>query len=252
MSNSFNDIYEFMENYLEALESGASKAIAVTPLLIRQEFAAQARRNLKTSFSEYMAALDIRLNDSILVVELDGSWLAQAVEDGVSEFDMKETILKSPKAKTSKRGFKYMSIPLPVSKSTPNAGTDKALALQEKIKEALNDPIFFNAKMTKTPDGALKKMEQLVTSDPALKGMYRIQGYKNKEDFADNKPMFSQYMMFRTISNNPFSKSKWQHPGIQSRKLFPRVSHWANSALSDVMSDIISEHMTDFLSGKGS
>ena len=54
-------------------------------------------------------------------------------------------------------------------------------------------------------------------------------------------------MMFRTISNNPFAKSKWEHPGIESRKLFPKVSHWANTMLQDVMVDIISDHMTTYL-----
>ncbi len=247
MSNGFNDLYEFLENYLEALETGTSKAIAATPMLIRQEFASQARRSLSTSFSEYMAALDIRLTDGVLVVDLDGSWLAEAVEDGLSAFDMKETLLKSPKAKISKKGNKYMHVPLPVSKTKPNASTDKAIALQEKIKEALNDPVFFNSKVSMTPEGAYRKMEQLSTTEPELKGLYKVQGFKSKDALNEGQASYTQYMMFRTISNNPFAKSKWEHPGIESRKLFPKVNHWANTMLQDVMVDIINDHMTTYL-----
>lgn len=251
MNNPFNDLYEFLEQYLTALEAGATKAIAATPLLIRQEFASQARRSLSTSLSEYMASLDIKLSDGVLIVEQEGSWLAEAVERGISGFEMKDTLLKSPKAKLSKKGTKYLHVPLPVSKTKPNASTDKAQLLQQKIREALNDPIFSNPKVSLTPEGSFKKMEQLVTADPQLKGMYKIQGFKDKNALQNNNPSYTQYLMFRTISNNPFAKSKWQHPGIEPKRLFPKVNYWADNMLKDIIGDIITDHMTDFLSGKG-
>lgn len=250
MSNPFEDYYNFLEGYLNALEDGTNKAMAASPMLIRQEFASQARKNLNTSFSEYMAALDIRLKDGILIVELDDSWLAEAVEDGIESFDMHKTILNSKKAKMSKSGFKYMHIPIPVNKTKANASTDKALALQEKIKNALNDPIFYNSKVTKTPEGAFKKMEELVTNDSELKGLYKVQGFKDKASLDANDPSSTQYMMFRTISNNPMSKSQWIHPGIQPKHLFPRVRGWADQTLANIMSDIITDHVSGYLEGK--
>lgn len=248
MANGFEDLVNFVNDYINAVEQGVKRAISSAPLLIRQDFAAKARTHLHSSLQEYMAALDIDLKDNMLVVTLDNSWLAKAVEDGQDPFSLKDTLLNSPKAKLSKLGFRYMSIPLSVSKSA-TSGTDKGKKLQEKIKEALKDPIFNSPKIGRMRDGSIKMTEELNTADPQLKGIYRIRNFENMEAIG-SQPRASQYIMFRTISQNPLSRSQWDHPGIQPRKLFPKVESWANMTLSSIMVDIISDEVNQFLEGR--
>lgn len=250
--NNLGDIIEFFENYVNALEDAVDRAISSAPLLIRQEFAAQARKNLKTSMEEYMAALDIKLEENVLIVDLDkASWLANAVENGASEFDMKKTHLNGPNVKISKKGHRYTAIPMSIYKDKgPIAGTDKAQALQEKIRAALKDPVFSTPRFSQSKDGSAIVIERLLTSDPALKGMVRTSSFGSMDDLSKGKrPRNVQYTLFRTMSENPLSKSKWIHPGIKPRKLFPRVQNFAETTMVDLLADIIKTEMEDFLKG---
>jgi hypothetical protein len=250
---NLGDIVDYFENYVNALEEAIERAISSTPLLIRQEFAAQARKHLKTSIEEYMASLDIKLTDNVLIVELDkSSWLANAVESGANEFDMHNTLLNSSKAKISKKGHRYMSIPLPVYKDKgPISGTNKAQALQEKIRAALKDPVFSTPKISQGRDGSIMAVERLLTMDPALKGMVRTSSFGSMTDLTEGKrPRNVQYTLFRTISQNPLSRAQWIHPGIKPRRLFPRVQNFADSTLIDLLQDIIQNEMEDFLKGR--
>lgn len=252
MTTNLGDIVEYFEAYLDALQSAVDKAIISTPLLVRQEFAAQARKNLKTSMEEYMASLDIKLLDTVVVVDLDKtSWLANAVEDGTDSWNMKETHLNGPNVKYSKKGHKYIRIPLPAYKDKgPIAGTDKAQSLQEKINAALKDPSFSLPKISQNRDGSLMVVERLITADPALKGMIRTSSFGSADDLAGGKrPRNVQYTLFKTMSQNPTSLSQWIHPGIRSRKLFPKVQTWAEITLTDLLTDIIKTEMEDFLRG---
>lgn len=250
---NLGDIVEYFENYVNALEQAVERAISSAPMLIRQEFAAQARKNLKTSIEEYMASLDIKLTDNVLIVELDkSSWLANAVESGADEFDMKKMLANSPKAKISKKGYRYMSIPLPMYKDKgPISGTNKAQLLQEKIRAALKDPAFSAPKISQGRDGSVMAVERLLTTDPALKGMIRTSSFGSMQDLsAGKRPRNVQYTLFRTMSQNPLSRSQWIHPGIKPRKLFPRVQNFADSTLVDLLQDIIQNEMEDFLKGR--
>jgi len=250
--SDLGDLVDFFEKYVDALEDAVERAISSAPLLIRQEFAAQARKNLKTSMEEYMAALDIKLADNVLIVDLDKtSWLANAVEKGASEFDMKTTHLNGPNVKISKKGYRYTSIPLPAYKDKgPIAGTDKAQVLQDKIRAALKDPIFSTPRISKNKDGSTLVVERLLTADPALKGMIRTSSFGSMTDLTEGKrPRNVQYTLFRTISQNPLSKSQWIHPGIKPRRLFPKVQNFAETTLVELMADIIKNEMEEFLKG---
>lgn len=253
MPSNLGDIVEYFENYINVLEDSIQKAISSSPLLIRQEFAAQARKHLKTSIDEYMASLDIKLTDNVLIVELDkNNWLANAVESGASEFDMKNTHLNSQKAKISKKGYRYMAVPMSMYKDKgPISGTNKAEILQEKIRSALKNPAFSIPKISQSRDGSIVAIERLLTTDPALKGMIRTSSFNSLGDLSTGKkPKNVQYTLFRTMSQNPLSKSQWIHPGIKPRKLFPRVQNFADTILIDLLQDIIQNEMEDFLKGR--
>lgn len=252
MTTNLGDIVEYFEAYLDALKNAVDRAVISTPLLVRQEFAAQARKNLKTSMQEYMASLDIKLLDMVVVVDLDKtSWLANAVENGADSWNMKETHLNGPNVKYSKQGHKYTRVPLPAYKDKAlAAGTDKAQSLQEKITAALKDPAFSTPRISQNRDGSLMVVEKLITADPALKGMIRTSSFKSMDDLSAGKsPRNMQYTLFRTISQNPTSLSQWIHPGVKPRKLFPKVQGWAESTLTDLLVDIIKTEMEDFLKG---
>jgi hypothetical protein len=165
---------------------------------------------------------------------------------------MRTTHLNGPNVKYSKKGHKYVRIPLPAYKDKgPISGTDKAQSLQEKINTALKDPAFSAPRISQSRDGSAMVVERLITADPALKGMIRTSSFGSTEDLAGGKrPRNVQYTLFRTISQNPTSMSEWIHPGVKPRKLFPKVQGWAESTLTDLLSDIIKSEMEDFLRGQ--
>lgn len=77
----------------------------------------EMRRLSKRVFSKkmalsYNANLDSpHFDGDDVVMELNG-FLPVAMEDGLDSFDMKPSLLRSSKAKISKKGIKYMNIPV--------------------------------------------------------------------------------------------------------------------------------------------
>lgn len=241
----FDEALEFFARVVKGLETGVVKALVAAPLLIRQEFETQSKRKLNTSRDDYLAALNIDLKGGVIIVELAAeNWLAQAVEDGASAFDLHKMLQTSQKVKVSKKGHRFMTIPMGKTKSsTLKPGTSVGQALDQKIRDALSGkPRWTIPYTSQGADGTVTSAESMITKDPDLLGLSRIRRYQNPEDVPKGKrPISSQFILFRKISENPLSKSygRWRHPGIEGRGLFPIVETWANTTLIQIIEKII-------------
>lgn len=161
-------------------------------------------------------------------------WLledAAFIEDGLpANFDMKEGLLKSDKAKTSKSGFKYLAVPFSHTKA-PTRSTPSAQAVIKRIRE--------NLKKEKVP---FKTLELNADGSPRIGKLHsfdwggNIPGKGNTRDLervsiyqtvTATGNVRRDIMTFRTVSGNPASADKWKHPGMEGKKFLDRAADWA-------------------------
>jgi hypothetical protein len=167
----------------DAMVAGTTKFVATVPIYTKQQFQTEVRRSLNSSRDTYMDALKVNMSNNVLVVELDSkNWLANAVESGIGPFDMKETMLKSPKAKTSKKGTKYMVIPIGKDKNSAGGSTEKGQEFQKKINDVLgNKPNYGISKYKQLMTGKVVESQKIINNDPQLQGFYRTRQFENRE-----------------------------------------------------------------------
>lgn len=249
MSDAFEQMVDRVGRLLDGVESGLVAAVKNSPLWIRQEFTSQARRKLDTSFETYMNALFVGFEDNVLIAELDETdWLANAVEKGASAFDMRKGLLSSRRARVSKAGWRYASIPIRKMPNAGRPGTERGQEIHDRLLAALQDPVFVLAS-SRSHGGAVVNMERLVTNDPQMQGLYRVRRFKSVADAAKNRDfMSSQYILFRTVSENPATlvrrgRQTWQHPGIQPANIFDAVQTWVDSNLPDLVNATVKQHI---------
>lgn len=195
---------------------------------------------LDSTRDNYLSALSYRWKDSVFVVAIDeDNWLANAVEEGASGFDMKEGLLTRKtgnNVKISKKGHKYRVIPVKVdptkaakASDTIPAGADSAIKRKMEFKFGLKNALagskFDLKEVQQDHDGAVNTKSLLNTADPRYQGLFKMESYDSQEEYISGNPSQSAYMMFRVVSSNPFSSTgaTWQHPGIEEIGLFKHL-----------------------------
>lgn len=237
------DSLNFIRDYIGALSTGIEKFAEVLPIYIKQEFETKSKQKLNSTQSVFMNALRMETVENVMIIELDpNEWLANAVEKGASPFDMREGLLKSPKAKFSRKGFRYMLIPINGNPKATPPPSEKGQEIQAKILEVLSRNKFGKPKTWLMMGGQLRETQKALTDDPDMKGFVRSRMHKSPEAYFSkkSKPKW-EYVLFRAISDNPESKSfdGWKHPGIQPANIFPEVQSWMDGNLDRILNDII-------------
>lgn len=245
-------IADFISSYVGALQAALTKTAMIMPGLARQHIETLAKNKLSSSMDEYIGALDVRVENFVLIMEIDpDNWLACAVEDGVRGWDMTESHLKnSKKAKMSKEGYRYMHVPIKKEAGGKAGPSEKSKEIQKKINEVMKRPqvqlnkfgMSSNKLMTNLggkmvagvhSGGSVTQMQQLdVGGDPDISGLYRSRVFSSSEEYhqkmANKKGLPKwQLVMFRTISENPKSKH-WFHPGLQGVNILKETDQWLN------------------------
>jgi hypothetical protein len=245
MSDDIQKLVEFMQGYARAVSSGVNAFAKALPVLINQDIKNRANKKLDTTKADFLSAVSVKLNEHVLVVELDkDNWVANAVESGVGQFDMKRGLLSSPKAKRSEKGYRYMFVPIGKKKDGKPADNDKSREYQKRINEVLAKPIFGNRVMSQHQDGRVFERQEVLTNDPLVKGLYRTRQWESaKQLFSGGMKPAWQYVLFRTVSDNPLSKADWKHPGIQPVHIFRDTEQWLNSNAENLLVSFIEDQM---------
>lgn len=247
--NNLLSLAEFLKNYANAIDIGFNKFVQSSPVFVKQHIEKLAKRKLSSTRDAYIEAVKSKLSKNVLVVELDReSWIANAVESGISDFDMKAGHLKSPKAKMSKKGYRYMVIPIGKDPSI-SPKTEKGQEFQQKVKQALAQKKFGIKKLKADVNGGVFETQE-VLSDVGLDGFYRYRKFESIDSYHQNKNKKQQwqYVLFRVMSENPESKSKWQHPGIQPVHIFKETERFFNENATKMIEGFIDAEIEKIIS----
>jgi hypothetical protein len=209
----------------------------------RKHWIGLAQDELRSSARAYIDAIqDVEVEETLVrSITLAAAWLPSAVESGVDEYDLRDTLLTSPKAKESKGGGKYMRVPFrhgtpdslghagkPMGSSYgPPGMASRGLFGQLSVDHAreFGADIYRAAKALRGKQrlgegtSGAPKLAPHHTTD-IYTGMQRRKEMKTNER-TGKASAHTQYMTFRTISTkNP---QGWLHPGIEPRKFAERV-----------------------------
>jgi len=183
---------------------------------------------LKQSRQQYQSAIYIeKLDNYNVVVGLSG-FLPNAVEQGLTAFDMKEGFEKSGKKKTKKNGGWYLTIPF-------RHATPTALAESSIFSTVLPQAVYQAAKRELTTSKATLPASKLPTQFQNLGTRALVIGFKGNtpnvtyQPYQHKTPIYAglqrkddgghgQYVTFRRVSDLSDSNS-WIHTGIQAHNL---------------------------------
>jgi hypothetical protein len=241
---------------LPTQESMMEKAMVLADLA-RAEIIRLAKEKLHTSERDYVANVQpVQVQGKTVQIILTGVF-PNMVEQGWAPHDLRDTVLRSAKAHTSKEGYKYMSIPFRVNMPGASGRNGDVLgeafaknqsALKGRTLKGWQQETAAKAKAlapSVAAQGRMKWGGRLSEADggPKLRerhatglytGMYRVQ--KTYDKTSQNT-----YGTFRTISTNPDSirsdggGQNWSHPGIEARGLFDMANQYVARMVPEVM-----------------
>lgn len=218
----------------------------------RNEWIAVAGEELKSTSRDYIGGIQQpEITKSGVMVQLLGV-LPNMVEQGWAPHDLRATVLRSPKAKTSKEGHKYMAIPF--RHGTPgttgrNVGREMPKAIHKVARHLAphmavggvtvkGQRLQVGGKMSKAAKAILTKKERSWHSASIYLGMIRkaeTQGTKGTARAAT-----TGYSTFRTISENVRkAEQHWMHPGIRARRIATKVQRHIREIANSVVIDAI-------------
>lgn len=228
MADLFEKI-QLVKNFGMALQNGLEKSMSALPIITRQQIAAKAKNKFHSTLDTYLDGVQTHYEGMVFVVEIDKSnWLANALEVGISPFDMKQGLLNSPKAKTNKKGKKYISVPIAkdAKRKAGTMGTEKAQEYQRLIEHVMRKPKFGASTLKHQADGKVVEMQKLMTDEPKLQGFYRFRKLDSAKQFYSGKTggVPFQHVMFRTVSESGSKTgATWEHPGLQPAGIFKSI-----------------------------
>jgi hypothetical protein len=115
----------------------------------------------------------------------------------------------------------------------------ESMDLQAKIRTALERPQFGPAKIRPSRDGTIAITEKV---GGAVSGLYRVRRFASMADYkGGGYARATQYVMFRTVSENPAAVGKWDHPGIRGVHIFQQVDAWADTILPHIVEKMIDD-----------
>ena len=239
-------IAQYVSSYVEGVRRGIDKCASMLPIMTQQHIEKLASERLNSSKDAFLGAIKSSMEDYVLVIELDeDDWLANAVESGADPFNMKKGLLNSPKAKLGKKdkygmSYKYIRIPIGKKKDGPGGGTEKSQNLQKKINDVMMKPQLGMSKLKRQVDGSVIESQKVMTSDPDLGGLYKVRKFGSAEDYHQkkSKPKWN-LVMFRTVTENPSAKAKWDHPGIKPANIFKDTQSWLNTNIDGMLDTFI-------------
>jgi hypothetical protein len=245
---------KYLGEYANTISNTIQKFVQYAPVATKGQLRGKIKQKLNSTQEHYFKHTNVYVADDLLVIEIDDDWLTKALEKGASAFDMKEGMLKSSKAKTSKKGYRYLRVPLKVDPlKNASQSTDKAKVYQERIQSVLMDKhgkiktaLFGPPKTKSTIDNKTIEYSEVVSGDPLLKGLYATRVHNSFQDFfsGKSKPQWN-FMLLRTVSDNPESIAKWEHPGIKAANILPSMKVWMDTELPNIFNEMLMNAKND-------
>ena len=258
------DLINLEKNLVPAIHSSIDEhALALTSATHAHliELANQKLHTRRQMFIDHLTIFPLRHNSMesggtarVWVLNLDRKF--RWIDDGMDEHEMIDDLLKSPKAKTSKDGSRYLSIPFDHSpgKGGPTTSTPASRTLVDTIKKELKTRGIPFGKIEKGPDGKpllgtlhnvditkepvrtgngpgqgwgpIGKVKQGFTGTPFLRGV-RITQENVKDQKTGKTSVKRSIMTFRTVSSKHKGTGRWTHPGLEAKRMMEEAADWA-------------------------
>jgi hypothetical protein len=190
-----------------------------------------AGEKLKSLQIKYKEAVSFeQADDNLWIVSLDSS--AMWIEKGHGAWSMYDKLSTSPKAKTSKEGNKYLTIPFEHSKR-PAQQSEKARAITEDVKSFLKKQKIPYKKLEYNTDGSPKMglihrfdvgnaLPSPKAKTPTLKGL-AIYQKKNEQTGKIQRDI----MTFRIVSEKNKGDGRWEYQAREGVDIFRKTHEWA-------------------------
>jgi hypothetical protein len=226
--------------------------------IARARWIQEAQQELHATRQDYISGIsEVQAQPGVRFVTLEG-WLPNAVENGLDEYDLRETLLHGPSARQSAAGYAYAYIPFRhgTPGSTGLAGTPMGMAyaaagensrsggpLGADQARQFGAEIYKRAKRLRGRRMTESQVQRAFGEGSVLlrphhkssiyAGMVRgRKSYKNEK--TGKTTTQSQYTTFRTISERV--TEGWIHPGITARHLSARVADYLRTVAPRVIS----------------
>lgn len=171
---------------------------------------------------EYLDSFNIFPNNEDVYIEFHGvSWVVDAMENGHPGYDIKERFLNSPKAKISKAGNRYRSIPMKkdITEHSSLRSGIKASDSIEKIRQVVQNRFKHLIATMPTAEPALLNSPRYdykseyfaldvtdrIGKDPVIE---RVRTYRKQDREVSNEA----FVEWKTISEK--DGNTWDHPGF--------------------------------------
>lgn len=228
--------------------NGRDKMLKALGAAARAEWISLASDKLTSTSRDYIQGIgEPEIKGNMVSVKLTGV-LPNMVEQGWPMHDLRQTVLRSSKAKTSKAGHKYMSIPFrhggpgsggrnvgrPMPKPIHNVA--RRLQASHAPTDAGHKRLSLNMRMGIGARKILESKAKTWHSTSIYTGMIRkVSTYSTQKGKTVQQ---SSYQTFRTISENTSSGPQhWIHPGIKARNLVSKVQNTIRDISSKIIAD---------------
>jgi hypothetical protein len=208
----------------------------------------EVQSKLHSTREKYIKNLSYKQIDAATwVIELakDAMFIEEGLKPGT---DMLDGLLKSPKAKTSKEGNRYIIIPFEHNKgpgkSTPAQASLTATLKTEFKRRGIPYGKIENGQDGKAKLGLLHSFDVMKTPIKAgqAEPVPHLQGVRVYQTaFKDSKgkeTVKKSVMTFRVASSKDAGK-KWIHPGLEAKKFLDEAAKWAQVEFESKMKDKI-------------
>lgn len=232
---------------LGTAEIGAiDNAIESLAISTRDKWVALAKENLKSARFEYVRGLQeknsLKKTGSLEYEVALVGWLPNAVEGGISPFDMKPGLLGGKNA--AKHGGKYANVPFRHFTGAQSAERiSKAPNYKQDLAKVLKNSGL--DKIIKDSKGKALEGKVGVASGTARLGIKKLKPHHKSTIFEGltryqkryNKKTGSQLMTFRRVSRNSDPIS-WLHPGLPGVHLMKDVEKYIRDQVDLIFKSI--------------
>lgn len=224
---------------IETMLDNVAKGLAAT---YANKLELQAQESLHQTKQMYISSIkvvDSGKMEGTVMLDYSKNPLVRMIEEGADPFDMKTAMLNSPKAKVTKKGIKYLTIPFrwgvpgTMGESTAFAGIMPAEV--HKVVKSKPADIPVSGGGSRSAGISLKEIpEQFRVKKirPAIvdkSGNELFKAYENKNTVyegitktVDAATGQNTYGSFRRVSENSDANA-WIHPGIEKYNLMQKA-----------------------------
>lgn len=261
-TSDLQDEFNLSKDDIELMIDNTIKALTLD---LYNKWQQQASSNLSSTRNRYLDAL-ILVDEGLMkgaVVLRDDDPIVMMLEDGASEYDLKEGFAKSPKRKTKKDGDGWY-LTIPMRYATPTAlGESEIFAgvmppeIYEKIRSAnTNIPLSGGSRseglkledipsqfQEKTVRKAIPESKLLQARKEYISKSSKFEGLVKLRDSSTGQ---SSYMTFRRVSDKS-DDSSWIHSGFEKRNFGEKALSETESQIDTIIDIQIDNFLSNYL-----